>query len=314
MNSHNYGEFIKDVRERRGWSQTKLAKGLMSREHLSRIELGKTKPSITILRDIFERLGMNHHFLAAYLLDVEDAEIEDIKSAIDGHFRMKEYDEAKEQLEKLETNERVNDERSTAHRPNMQYIMMCRARLATENGQLDEALNILMDALKVVRSEKFDLATIDTKWLLSKMDVQIINSIAGIYHDKDQIDEAIDLMLKLKANYDRRFMDDMSKGAFYPTLIYNLSKYLGMAGRHKEAIEYCEVGEKICRSLGIMNMLPYIVNNKVASKLVSGEEMDYETAFIEIYHTLRLFGEYTDARILAKQVKDRLGFDLNPIP
>jgi len=308
---YSYGEIIKDARERQGVSQAALADGIIDAGQLSRIERGTAKPNKATLELIFERLGINHIFLAEYMLDVDDAEIEGIKSKIDAHLRQNEFADAKKLMTKLEKNKRFQDEQSAAYKPNMQYIMSCKARLAKEEGQHNEALAMYMEALYFL-SPNFDLAKIDKKFLLSKLDIQIINSIAGIYHAQRDLDKAIDLMLMLKANYDRRFMGAVEKGTLYPMTIYNLTKYLGMAGRHKEAIEYCEVGEKICHELGDMRMLPWIVYNKTASQSELGiKGIDYETIFRELYYSFRLQKRYDEAIIVKGDARDYHGIDVH---
>src|SRR5256886_17050786 len=66
------GQRIRRIRQDRGMSLAKVVRDDFSRAFLNQVEMGKTRPSIRLLRVIAERLGTE----VAYLLESHEAGVE----------------------------------------------------------------------------------------------------------------------------------------------------------------------------------------------------------------------------------------------
>jgi len=98
--------------------------------------------------------------------------------------------------------------------------------------------------------------------LLTGNDIALINQLVIIYEKKNMRDEAIDIMLALVRNFEKTCQDKRFRARYYPTLIYNLTKYLQEAGRHEEAIPLCEKGIAVCANTFTFSKLPSLISNK----------------------------------------------------
>src|SRR2546423_10521276 len=57
------GERVRRLRNERGLTQTELAAARVSKEYISQIETGKTRPTHRMLEWLAERLGVDPHYL-----------------------------------------------------------------------------------------------------------------------------------------------------------------------------------------------------------------------------------------------------------
>jgi len=305
MATHGFGEIIKGMREKADLSQTMLAGEYMDRGYLSKIERGIITPTKETLEYLFERLGYNPTFLADYLINDESARIQKMKNEINVHFRRERFAEAEKLLQQFK-----NDDQFMSKKFSSQYISLYEAALIVDPKRTSERLELLMEALKI-SIPVFRVEDLGKKYLLNKQEIRIINLIGVAYHDLDRLDDAIELMQQLMANYDRRFIDASFKGTHYPVVIYNLTKYLGMVGRYDEAIRICLIGEETCFDLGAFRMLPEIVFNRACCILErDGDKETFVRLMRECYYTFGLYRKFEDQEITKAYVKEKTNIDL----
>jgi tetratricopeptide (TPR) repeat protein len=192
------------------------------------------------------------------------------------------------------------------HKLYQQFVLLKKASVAHSRAKnIEDIRALLVDAIKIgipVFKEE-DIK----KYLLTKQDIEMINLMAILHHDEGRLDKAIDLMYNLKANYDNRFMEAISKGRHYPMVIYNITKYLGMAGRYKEAIKLCDVGAEICREIRAFGLLPLIVFNKAACLVELGDKETSEKLFRQAYHASIMYEDFTKAELIKNYASEKLG-------
>src|SRR5918911_5702643 len=70
------GDRVRRLRNARGLTQTELAEARVSKEYISQIETGKTRPTSQTLEWLAERLGVDTHYLVDGVSDREHREHE----------------------------------------------------------------------------------------------------------------------------------------------------------------------------------------------------------------------------------------------
>jgi tetratricopeptide (TPR) repeat protein len=88
------GERVRRLRNARGLTQTELAEARVSKEYISQIETGKTRPTPQTLDWLAERLGVDTHFLVDGVSDRDHREHEEIVCRAEEAVREKRYADA----------------------------------------------------------------------------------------------------------------------------------------------------------------------------------------------------------------------------
>ena len=88
------GERVRRLRNARGLTQTELAEARVSKEYISQIETGKTRPTPQTLDWLAERLGVDTHFLVEGVSDRDHREHEEIVCRAEEAVREKRYADA----------------------------------------------------------------------------------------------------------------------------------------------------------------------------------------------------------------------------
>ncbi|MDR2168451.1 MAG: helix-turn-helix domain-containing protein [Clostridiales bacterium] len=290
------GPFIKWARKQRGVSQDELAESAgVARVSISRIESGKQTPAKQTVDLLLQKLGYNPANLGIYLVSKEELEYQEAIDKINEHLSYERVAEAQELIESLAANEKFLNTSL-----NRQFLLLARALLARKDGEggAEETLGMLVEAIKI-NIPNFCEQKIPT-YFLSRYDLKIINMMGIIYSEEDNLDKAIKIMAALKENFDRNSSDKDHQGKHLPLIITNLAKYLGMAGRHEEALEICDEGIEICRNTGFLFHLPSIAAGKAFNLHKLGREAESLELFDQVYKSLILHGR----KGLAKEVKD----------
>src|SRR5919198_931591 len=88
------GERVRRLRNERGLTQTELAAARVSKEYISQIETGKTRPTQQTLSWLAERLGVDPHYLEDGVSDREHREHEAVVVRAEEAVREKRYRDA----------------------------------------------------------------------------------------------------------------------------------------------------------------------------------------------------------------------------
>lgn len=98
--------------------------------------------------------------------------------------------------------------------------------------------------------------------VLSYDEIILLNIIAICYDELGDRDRAIYILTILKAYYDRHVISEEEALRTQPMILYNLSKYLGLSGRHDECIEICDQGIRLARLTGRCPLLGKTLFNR----------------------------------------------------
>src|SRR5438128_511971 len=88
------GERVRRLRNACGLTQTELAEARVSKEYISQIETGKTRPTSQTLEWLADRLGVDTHFLADGVSDRDHREHEALVSEAEDAVHEKRYGDA----------------------------------------------------------------------------------------------------------------------------------------------------------------------------------------------------------------------------
>lgn len=102
-NNITIGEIIKHYRLQKKLSQEKLAQGICDRKYISHIELGKQIPTLDIVNQLSERLGVNLYETYALMLRHHDIETHQKIELLNQYFSIEKRDQLIDLIEQYES-------------------------------------------------------------------------------------------------------------------------------------------------------------------------------------------------------------------
>ena len=267
---YRVGDYIKSRRKALGVTQEELAKGVCSVITLSRIERGEQAPQSSTLISILQRLGLSY---AEFMLDDSSDKLllHQLKFDIRQAFILGDYEKAssilninREWISKLEPLDRQTFERVRI------LIKIYKTEISDE-----EALSRL-EAVMRLTCPKYSKDNLPT--FLTYEEILSLNNIALRYANVGDIDTTIKLLYHIKSFYDKRVCDIEEALRTEPMILYNLSKFLGLAGRFDESISVCNQGIKHARDTGRCSHLAKTLYNLAYCLYEKNEPGDREAS------------------------------------
>jgi len=311
MPNYSVGNLIKRLRKQKGLTQEELAHPLIDRATLSRIESGRAMPSKKTLEALLEKLGFNPSNTADFFLDEEMTEIQKIHNELDSYLVLRKLDTSDPLIARIddliETLE--NNRRFMKNELNQQFVQITKAMNAI-NKKVDVGTirDMLREAIKIsipeFNEEQFE------DYHLSKQDMQIINMIAMLYADEGEDEKSLEMYRSMKCNMDKNCIDKIEMGRNYPTIIYNMVIQLLYLKRYNEAIEFCDIGSKVCRDTRSLYYLPMITLVKANCLNDLGEKAECERLLRQVYYACDMFDNHDGKNIAKTVAKNELGVEL----
>lgn len=265
MPNYFIGDFIRDTRIRRGYTQEQLSFGICTTPSLSRIENGAQTPGKHILDALFERLGIDENMFEIFVSkeDVESYEtIQEMTRSIAGC----NYANLEKQIEKLE---RLIANKTKCNLQ-QQYLIFAKGVLKKGKGaDCQEIMELFMQAIHMTLPD-FDGVNPVRANLLTYHEIAIINNIAILYAQENKMEEALGLGYWLKEYMEKSMIDSDEKTVKYPMILYNLSNWLGKLLRFEEAQQIAETGIDFCIRYGNLVMFPLLICNKACTLAEQG--------------------------------------------
>jgi len=301
MAKYLVGDVVRHWREQSGMSIEELAAGIMNKSNLWKLENGISMPTKKHLEQLFEKLGINPNNLVAIFLDNNLAEVQKLTDALDSSLATGNTTESARLIAQLEDNVEFSKSKF-----NIQYLLAAKAGYAVRIGKPPEkVLEILMSASMASRTS-FDEDKIAT-YFLTKTDFTILNMMATQYFKlEDGKNRTINILYGLKKNVEDKCIDKIERGQRYPSIIYNLTKYLGLMGKDEDVIPLCDEGIRVCLETSSLRLLPHISYNKVHSLYNMKEQAAGETLLRELYYACCLH-QLHELKSYAKQLADKHG-------
>lgn len=213
---------------------------------LRRIENGGVKRvKVDVFRLLMEKMGLLPERIYASLLVTECRGLR-LKSEIHVHMNRCEYEMAEKKLQELETMLELEYPR------NKQYLAEKQASLAYKRGEMEiqEYLGILFGALRytIPGLDEIDIA----EWPFNMNEFNILIHIVNVYHAMKEREKELELLLKLKKNVERQYMDENHYVVWHTCVLAGLSQYMCVMGMADKAVEYCKTGIEECRKQRIL--------------------------------------------------------------
>lgn len=252
------GDFLRETRLRKGYTQEEVSNGICTTASLSRIENGAQKPGRLILEKLFERLGTENNLFNSFVsreeMELYIAIQTLIRNVTDGDLHRIE--------EQIDIVEKLTQNTSELER---QSLFWAKGELATQKyGNDCEAMDCFMKAVQITLPD-FDGKNPLRNHLLTFDEITIINSIAVRHGENGDLLTAIQLDMWLKEYMENKIIDGRMKTAKYPMILYNLSYWLGEENCHNEALKMAEQGVDFCVKYGNLPAFPILMFNQGAA-------------------------------------------------
>lgn len=261
------GDFLRETRIRKGYTQEEVSYGICTPASLSRIENGIQKPGRIILEKLFERLGTENNLFNSFV-SKEEMELYSAIQELIRNVTDVEVEKIEEQISIIK--QLIKDD----GRLENQIILFAQSKLAVKKyGDSDKAMELLMRAIHITLPE-FDGKNPMRNNLLTFDEITIINSIAVRYAKKGEYLIAIQLDLWLKEYMENKIVDGKMKTAKYPMILYNLSNWFGEEKCPKEAYKIADEVVRFCIKYGNLVTFPALILNKGVALAEMGQLND----------------------------------------
>lgn len=264
------GDFLRETRMRKGYTQEEVSYGICTPASLSRIENGMQKPGRLILEKLFERLGTENNLFNSFV-SREEMELYSAIQELIRNITDKDISKIESQVDVVEL--MTKDTTELEH----QCLYFAKGELARQRDENnDKAMELYMKAIHITLPD-FDGKNPLRSNLLTFDEIMIINAIAILYAESGNIMLAIQLDMWLKEYMESKIVDGTMKIAKYPMILYNLSNWFGDRNCHTEAFELANQGIDFCIKYGNLFFFPiFLVNKGIAlaelGKIDDGKE------------------------------------------
>ena len=249
------GDFLRETRLRKGYTQEQVSYGICTPASLLRIENGAQKPGRLILEKLFERLGTENNLFNSFVSREEMELYIEIQTLI--------RNVTDEDIEKIEEQINVVEKlvKNTSELEH-QCLFWAKGKLAAQKDSNNyEAMNWLMRAIRITLPD-FNGKTPLRNHLLTFDEITIINSIAVRYAENGELLVAIQLDMWLKEYMESKIVDAKIKTTKYPMILYNLSCWFEDEQCYKEELKMADQGIEFCVKYGNLAAFPSLVLNK----------------------------------------------------
>ena len=297
------GDFLRETRLRKGYTQEEVSYGICTTASLSRIENGAQKPGRLILEKLFERLGTENNLFNSF---VSREEME-LYSAIQELIRNITDDAVSKIETQIEVVEKLAVNTSELEH---QCLYFAKGELARQKEKDDEkAMEMYMKAIHITLPD-FDGKNPLRNNLLTFDEIMIINSIAILYGNSENVITAIQLDMWLKEYMENKIVDGKMKTTKYPMIMYKLSCWLEDKGCYREELRMAEQGIDFCVKYGNLALFPKLVLNKGGALVKMG---DNENARKYLHQAITIFdamGKLEIVQQVTAWCKDNCEFEI----
>lgn len=249
------GDFLRETRMRKGYTQEEVSYGICTPASLSRIENGAQKPGRITLEKLFERLGTENNLFNTF---VSREEME-LYLAIQTLIRNVTDGDVPKIEEQIDIVEKLTQNTTELER---QSLFWAKGALeAQKYGNNKESMEWLIKAIHITLPD-FNGKDPLRNHLLTFDEITIINSIAVRYAENDDLLIAIQLDMWLKEYMENKIVDGRMKTTKYPMILYNLSDWFGDMKCHNEALKMADEGIDFCVKYGNLALFPLLIFNK----------------------------------------------------
>ncbi len=251
MGRYRLGDIVRMTRKSLSITQEQLSDEICSVETLSRIENGSQNPSRDVYELLMERMGRIRD-RAYSMLSVSDLKVLEQMKLFEDYIKQYDFRKADKILREI--------------KKSIGNSVLDRQFLIRAEGIVNYYLNnisaeeYLEESKRAIRLTipKYGLISMDN-WPLSFGEAKIIVNISIACAEKSQYHQAIDMLTEVYNAMHHSYMDEEQRAILQVTIVNNLSKWYGLIGNHKAAINMANEGITICKKNKLGNALPNLL-------------------------------------------------------
>lgn len=301
MIKYSIGDIIRQERKAQKLSQEELSDGICAPSWLSKIESGSCIPTFSIFSLLMQRLGKETTPYISFQSEIE-MRIEKLKFEVRRYYSGEQIDKAISSYRELE--KLIKDKEPF----NAQFMGFVHVLLFEEQyPDKEQVISKLYEMLLLTRPE-FDLTRLNT-YLLSKDEIMILNNIAIALRELKRMDEAIEILEKLKVYLENPKFDFEEKRRTYPIILYNLAKWHRLSGEYRKTLSVCGEAQVFCTLYDTWTVVPEIIFNKGCAHALLDNKAEAQNAFIQSYYLFLAKGETDHAAHLKDYVREHFQID-----
>ncbi|MDR0325677.1 MAG: helix-turn-helix domain-containing protein [Oscillospiraceae bacterium] len=302
MREWDFGGIVRALREKHGWTQEELADRLgCSLSYVSKIENGSRQPSYSVVEHILQKLGENSQDYSPLLVNADERYGYSVKTRLEQLHRQEDYVEMRRLVADAEGKKPFTSGL-------FRQVLLFYQVMTDEHVEKEERLERLMEAIGITvkdfNAEKLSVS------VFSYTEIIIIDEIANAYHCLGDSEKAVQIMYGLKASLDRNYVDKWEQSRTYPTLLFNLSVYLGALERNDEMYDACVEAKRWAVRYNNTRALPSILATIAHCKFLKGDYIGMTDELLQAYMSARAMEKYRLATRISKVSKERYGIDL----
>lgn len=259
-----FGESLRKIRKRAGFSQKELAEGICTQAQISRIEKNVEIPSATVLKAISEKLSVDMN----YFFDIQKAHekdfIEQFKEDVRKFKREKNYNELYKLIKKRKKNPLFQEGE------NLKFLYWHEAICIyyVEKGPV-EAIELLKKTLLINPFGKEDF--------FEEIDIQILNSLANIQKELS-LTEASEDNFKKALQYIKE-SPRLTDYTIQLRSMFGLAQLYTDTNRFQDSYNLCQKGISLCKEYQSLYLLGQFHYQTGENLVKMGEKQKAKSAF-----------------------------------
>lgn len=258
MARYRLGDIVRMTRKSLLITQQQLCEGICSVETLSRIEGGRQNPCRDVYELLMERMGRIRE-RAYSMLSISDYKVMEKMRKFEMCIQAYDFHKAEYILEEI---------RESAGGTNIdrQFIIRAESIVKYRLKQIsaEEFLEMLIKAIRLTIPRYSEISL--SNWPLTYNEVTLLLNISTAYSEKEDYQMGIDILEEVNTALKQCYIDKEQRDVMQVVVFYNLSKWYGLIGSHKKAIDASIKGIEICKENKIGNLLPHLLYNYAWNK------------------------------------------------
>jgi len=301
------GILISSLRLERGWTQELLCKGICGRRNLIRIEKGEHIPELFTFTALMQRLGEDPAKYYSGIVTIGDKMLMDLDERLTNLLRKKEEEFDREAEILIAKHEEVKSKSKSYS----QVLLSHKATLAFNRKDYLNAYNYAISGIKITNPD-FDETEADT-YIYTSQEIELVNAIAASQYYNESWEHSVGIYLKLKASIDKNYLADNSKQKNYMHLLYNLSRILGLHGKHSESLSLCNEGVELSKNNDSTHFLSLFLFNKAVSLFYTEQKEEGIQVMSRAYTLFLCIENYAHISNIRSFLESEFGISLTDI-
>jgi len=313
-------EVIKHLILIKEMKQYEIVKGICAPSHFSKILSGKRKMTPEIFEQVMIKLGQNPRDYIG-VSTAEDTQAILLRNELKYLLRHNNEECIKKSEEIIEKIERAHH---FSHGVGLQILLGHKASLALYKEEYEEMLNYCKNGLEVTRPkcvhsceagfdeekiETYSLSTEEVK-LIIQLSIARANIKSSNVSPKSPLEISAKILIKLNDSLNKNPYHDEERANIHITMLYNLTKNLGLLKKLNETIKLCDEGIEYCKKYRNSFFEPLFMFNKAYVLLLAGNKKDGESLLQKTCAILYATDRHDELEMVKQSIVDEFGITI----